>query len=129
MGCPACRHQTFPLGKTGGLIEASYSLRYHAIVEEFPLGKTGGLIEASVVCQRCHGSYRRFRWVKPAASLKPGGAPGRFDLRGWFPLGKTGGLIEATRAEGPRHPQTGFRWVKPAASLKLLGRCRGRAHG
>ena len=41
----------------------------------------------------------RFRWVKPAASLKRGTA-GSFlgELAGGFPLGKTGGLIEAGTA-------------------------------
>ena len=38
----------FPLGKTGGLIEArSSSARFGSTMPAFPLGKTGGLIEAS----------------------------------------------------------------------------------
>ena len=37
----------FPLGKTGGLIEATAFLRSAGTeYESFPLGKTGGLIEA-----------------------------------------------------------------------------------
>ena len=36
----------------------------------FPLGKTGGLIEA-ILCQQAFPIYdHSFRWVKPAASLK-----------------------------------------------------------
>ena len=61
----------FPLGKTGGLIEAP--LPGHAPGcrrQSFPLGKTGGLIEAWT--RRCSGTSpaTSFRWVKPAASLK-----------------------------------------------------------
>ena len=37
----------------------------------FPLGKTGGLIEAARPPARWTSSTR-FRWVKPAASLKQG---------------------------------------------------------
>ena len=37
---------TFPLGKTGGLIEANCSRLLVIPIMEFPLGKTGGLIEA-----------------------------------------------------------------------------------
>ena len=36
----------FPLGKTGGLIEAGYRARVPVLYTMFPLGKTGGLIEA-----------------------------------------------------------------------------------
>ena len=39
----------------------------------FPLGKTGGLIEA-LARWRCRWTRWCFRWVKPAASLKPGAA-------------------------------------------------------
>ena len=63
----------------------------------FPLGKTGGLIEAArdpCVLQREDAG---FRWVKPAASLKQG-VRGVEGVRGVFPLGKTGGLIEAMLA-------------------------------
>ena len=63
---------------------------------EFPLGKTGGLIEAASARDTIEGlANGGFRWVKPAASLKQGGAGG---------IGGT--------------PGAGFRWVKPAASLK-----------
>ena len=36
----------------------------------FPLGKTGGLIEARSIRRLWLMSCRGFRWVKPAASLK-----------------------------------------------------------
>ena len=61
----------------------------------FPLGKTGGLIEALYVSNNNRHDLPRFRWVKPAASLK---------------LART-----THRRVGA---STGFRWVKPAASLK-----------
>ena len=111
----------------------------------FPLGKTGGLIEAVLPPGGISAPYPGFRWVKPAASLKRVRA-GRVDRRicGLFPLGKTGGLIEARRAARRVPTSTdvfplgktggliealdrdlqageafyGFRWVKPAASLK-----------
>ena len=38
----------------------------------FPLGKTGGLIEASRPSRFPLAVLPGFRWVKPAASLKPG---------------------------------------------------------
>ena len=64
----------FPLGKTGGLIEAIRNLGNHgSAFATFPLGKTGGLIEAV--------KKKEFYFL-----IKK------------FPLGKTGGLIEATRA-------------------------------
>ena len=65
----------FPLGKTGGLIEAPVIgaiVRFCAPL--FPLGKTGGLIEASHL----------FLLLFPGCLS--------------FPLGKTGGLIEAVPA-------------------------------
>ena len=37
---------------------------------EFPLGKTGGLIEADGSHHRAIDDALSFRWVKPAASLK-----------------------------------------------------------
>ena len=42
----------FPLGKTGGLIEAIGDVRsQRAVIPfRFPLGKTGGLIEANLKC-------------------------------------------------------------------------------
>ena len=44
---------TFPLGKTGGLIEAAASgYEYGGRRAQFPLGKTGGLIEASGADER-----------------------------------------------------------------------------
>ena len=61
----------FPLGKTGGLIEASMGFPPpRRTGTPFPLGKTGGLIEADP---------RGVERVVPDE----------------FPLGKTGGLIEA----------------------------------
>ena len=65
--------------------------------KSFPLGKTGGLIEAGTKgWERAHPSRPRFRWVKPAASLKRVRANrGTVAVRQGFPLGKTGGLIEA----------------------------------
>ena len=66
-----------------------------AAMYAFPLGKTGGLIEATrtPMVNRLGGCG--FRWVKPAASLKPEERP-------------------ANTSES----EFGFRWVKPAASLK-----------
>ena len=61
----------FPLGKTGGLIEAMSALGVVTSGYRFPLGKTGGLIEAVLFSSTSTHS-------KPV-----------------FPLGKTGGLIEA----------------------------------
>ena len=62
----------------------------------FPLGKTGGLIEAVENINPVPDDLVRcFRWVKPAASLKREQGS---ELVPWyraFPLGKTGGLIEA----------------------------------
>ena len=61
----------FPLGKTGGLIEASDpSVALHVYTLQFPLGKTGGLIEAAPCSRASPRSACCFRWVKPAASLK-----------------------------------------------------------
>ena len=39
-------------------------------LDMFPLGKTGGLIEATAGPRHRAQQRRRFRWVKPAASLK-----------------------------------------------------------
>ena len=62
----------------------------------FPLGKTGGLIEAWT-SEIGTGRWRSacFRWVKPAASLKHLDAQHIRHEGQVFPLGKTGGLIEA----------------------------------
>ena len=87
----------FPLGKTGGLIEAMpYPSRLSISRRVFPLGKTGGLIEALSTAHSSHSIMGSFRWVKPAASLKRiwGGTGAPLGVR-VFPLGKTGGLIEA----------------------------------
>ena len=87
----------FPLGKTGGLIEALlHSTTFIRVSCMFPLGKTGGLIEARTRQSRRTPRLRRFRWVKPAASLKQADTVARCPAaRHEFPLGKTGGLIEA----------------------------------
>ena len=85
----------FPLGKTGGLIEASRTTLMAGILARFPLGKTGGLIEASGRTWRPPARCWRFRWVKPAASLKRPVLPAVVRLY-----------------------RLCFRWVKPAASLK-----------
>ena len=61
----------FPLGKTGGLIEAVDTRRDPPCrSRRFPLGKTGGLIEAVPARASEAAPWRGFRWVKPAASLK-----------------------------------------------------------
>ena len=65
----------FPLGKTGGLIEAFLGLHSWPGMPAmpFPLGKTGGLIEAPAAgfCLLVNTKISScFRWVKPAASLK-----------------------------------------------------------
>ena len=62
----------------------------------FPLGKTGGLIEAVRRGSSVAALVAGFRWVKPAASLKH--SPSLVSppiVTSMFPLGKTGGLIEA----------------------------------
>ena len=114
------------------------------MVPLFPLGKTGGLIEAPNAMNAPSSYPPCFRWVKPAASLKrtiagssmlpvstgfPLGKTGGL-IEAWsarqsrprlsgFPLGKTGGLIEAAYRGAVRVSRAGgFRWVKPAASLK-----------
>ena len=102
------------------------------LLHVFPLGKTGGLIEAHpVAVDRRRGPG--FRWVKPAASLKrympvyATAAEARFPLgktgglieaiaglaeglEAWvrFPLGKTGGLIEAQASRRPSSPASRF---------------------
>ena len=86
----------FPLGKTGGLIEASGS-QVMPPGRKFPLGKTGGLIEAALTSVGAKAWRASFRWVKPAASLKL----------------DTGAKLRVAHQS--------FRWVKPAASLKQLG--------
>ena len=92
--------RSFPLGKTGGLIEAESSRATTGSIMEqraFPLGKTGGLIEAAA------------HLILPSGEVH----------RAKFPLGKTGGLIEASSPRGtPLASPICFRWVKPAASLK-----------
>ena len=63
----------FPLGKTGGLIEAArLAGMVNGILAVFPLGKTGGLIEARYGEPLPDLGPPGFRWVKPAASLKHG---------------------------------------------------------
>ena len=65
-------------------------------VPGFPLGKTGGLIEARIRYVVSLVAIRSFRWVKPAASLKRRGDGRMAEVQELpFPLGKTGGLIEA----------------------------------
>ena len=66
------------------------------MVFAFPLGKTGGLIEASRTRKISARRLGCFRWVKPAASLKHFKCNSKADLWVGFPLGKTGGLIEAS---------------------------------
>ena len=74
-------------------------------VDEFPLGKTGGLIEASSLKYSSDPCLLCFRWVKPAASLKQPHTGGMVNPeRSGFPLGKTGGLIEAGWAVVGRAP-------------------------
>ena len=114
----------------------------HGQRRKFPLGKTGGLIEAYRSPPVVSNTSRCFRWVKPAASLKhpvgerpysicafPLGKTGGLIeakrgpitpdcCRDEFPLGKTGGLIEALPNSLPASVVKCFRWVKPAASLK-----------
>ena len=47
-----------------------YPLVVPARADGFPLGKTGGLIEAGVGSAGGSWGIGGFRWVKPAASLK-----------------------------------------------------------
>ena len=85
----------------------------------FPLGKTGGLIEALASGSVSLLVSGRFRWVKPAASLKQPLRRRRLALRTSFrwvkpaaslkPVGSAGYAVGAAEC---------FRWVKPAASLK-----------
>ena len=61
----------FPLGKTGGLIEAVLpGAARNGTPASFPLGKTGGLIEATSSPAATSVGVSGFRSVKPAASLK-----------------------------------------------------------
>ena len=46
------------------------SVRHVGKAGGFPLGKTGGLIEAPIAMRGPAGRAYCFRWVKPAASLK-----------------------------------------------------------
>ena len=72
----------FPLGKTGGLIEAQRGRGFVVVdLPVFPLGKTGGLIEAE----------DRRPVIRTRSYMT-------------FPLGKTGGLIEARRSPGVLMP-------------------------
>ena len=48
-----------------------YPFRDELLSLGFPLGKTGGLIEAPRAGVVVDQPRQRFRWVKPAASLKP----------------------------------------------------------
>ena len=48
-------------------------------------------------------AFGGFRWVKPAASLKPEESRLTAEVQTVFPLGKTGGLIEARRPHTGRH--------------------------
>ena len=61
----------------------------------FPLGKTGGLIEAGTCLAAALVRRTEFPLGKPAASLKLGRAGPSLRRYAAFPLGKTGGLIEA----------------------------------
>ena len=72
-------------------------------IRSFPLGKTGGLIEAPVV-RIALAKALGFRWVKPAASLKHSLFSGLRVPTQKFPLGKTGGLIEARTVRGTEAP-------------------------
>ena len=148
---------TFPLGKTGGLIEATStrittsgtrtcfrwvkpaaSLKHgrakldRAVeVRMFPLGKTGGLIEANRINLHNKGGAGLFPLGKTGGLIEARCCVRHWPWRGRFPLGKTGGLIEAScsRSGGTARPP-GFRWVKPAASLKLeFAQYRRLVHG
>ena len=84
----------------------------------FPLGKTGGLIEARLMYVRII-PLPCFRWVKPAASLKQNNSPvpmGVLDSFRW--VKPAASLKPSSFGFGGSHPGGGFRWVKPAASLK-----------
>ena len=111
----------FPLGKTGGLIEATGQRQTNQLWYRFRWVKPAASLKRAQTQPR---RWRApcFRWVKPAASLKRGVLWYRDAPVGGFPLGKTGGLIEAA-ASGGIVPGAcaGFRWVKPAASLKRGG--------
>ena len=48
----------------------SFSSLVGAVIFMFPLGKTGGLIEALLPWRGERCGAGGFRWVKPAASLK-----------------------------------------------------------
>ena len=110
----------FPLGKTGGLIEAHDSANpIVGNVAGFPLGKTGGLIEAATSrAQPARGTC--FRWVKPAASLKP--CPRVYTVRPTlcFRWVKPAASLKLGEPVGVAQRVPGFRWVKPAASLKHI---------
>ena len=117
-----CRTFGFPLGKTGGLIEAQRSpLHSSRWAGCFRWVKPAASLKPHSCIVMARSVCTRFRWVKPAASLKQIDLQvRRVGLPRPFPLGKTGGLIEAssTLELPPDQVAVVFRWVKPAASLK-----------
>ena len=118
--CISTSARVFPLGKTGGLIEARQARTHRRRRSPaFPLGKTGGLIEAPSDPFVPATPLARFRWVKPAASLKRGNSGYSYVPLPCFRWVKPAASLKRHRAnQYPRLEHRGFRWVKPAASLK-----------
>ena len=87
----------FPLGKTGGLIEARIPRRRLLANRVFPLGKTGGLIEASGDVRASCQPRTRFPLGKTGGLIEACRPLRQLRAPRAFPLGKTGGLIEAGR--------------------------------
>ena len=110
----------FPLGKTGGLIEAGVIFGVEGTENPgFRWVKPAASLKLRFLPSNPILPRSCFRWVKPAASLKRGPARRLRPSPNGFPLGKTGGLIEALNAWTPTaNSSIRFRWVKPAASLK-----------
>ena len=51
-------------------LDQAQQLDFLGVRVGFPLGKTGGLIEAVIFLNKSINTNQSFRWVKPAASLK-----------------------------------------------------------
>ena len=92
----------------------------------FPLGKTGGLIEANWDAVEAY-QLRGFRWVKPAASLKPCKSTSTVaSCLGFRWVKPAASLKLGAYGSASGFVDDGFRWVKPAASLKLRHQHRRR---
>ena len=97
----------FPLGKTGGLIEATYDQLHvpptYLVDVCFRWVKPAASLKHDLGVRQEVRQLVGFRWVKPAASEATGSLALPSPMQG-FPLGKTGGLIEAYVCPVSREP-------------------------